>query len=88
MALLAGGLGIQLGCVKLRLVEDLEGSAAKVLSVLLEVRAGCCRRNGAGEVLESELHGVGQDDSFVLTGERMGEVWQALKLVVDLPHAG
>jgi hypothetical protein len=81
MQLYAGGNGIQSCRWKFRLAKDEERGAVNVIGVLLEVRAGVGRWDGAGEVLESELQRVGQDHPFVLTGRRMGKVGEALKLV-------
>jgi hypothetical protein len=74
LELYAGGNGIQSCRLKVRLAEHVERGAAKVIDVLLEVRAGSGRWDCAGEVLESELQRVGQDYPFVLTGQRMGQV--------------
>jgi hypothetical protein len=50
--LYAGGGGIQSRRLWVRLAEQVEGGKVQVISVLLEVRAGGCRWDGAREVLE------------------------------------
>jgi hypothetical protein len=47
-----GGVGGP-GCGSVRLAEKVEGRVVQVIGVLLEVRAGGCRWDDAGRVLES-----------------------------------
>jgi hypothetical protein len=61
-----------------------QGGAAKVLSMLLEVGGGSLRRDGAGEVLQAPLQGAGQDDPPVLRGERVWERGETLQFGFDV----
>jgi hypothetical protein len=76
-----GGRRDQSCCAGVGLAEEREGSLSKICSVLLEVRAGCSPWNGPGEVLELQWRGAGQDDPFVLAGERVRKVDAALDFV-------
>jgi hypothetical protein len=55
------------------LAINVEGGAAKVVSVLFEAKSDGCWWDGVGEVLEPQLQGVGHDDPFVPAGTWMGE---------------
>jgi hypothetical protein len=61
MDLEVGGRRVQSRCDGVELAEELQGSLAKICSMLLEVRAGHSPWNCAGEALEPQLQGAGQD---------------------------
>jgi hypothetical protein len=71
MDLEVGGRRVQSRCKGVGYAEEHQGSLAKICSMLLEVQAGHSPWKGAGEVLQPQLQGAGQDHPFVLAGERV-----------------